>query len=163
MPSDKFLWVLSSLLLIISSLSLQAQVLHNQVMEENIVSVRLFPRSSEFAAQMRPAVIPLRGSAPLRLSFDDLAYDPDMYSAKLIHCNADWTPSDLRDNDFLDQFNEFNLTDYQYAIDTRVPYIHFNFDIPSVTKSGNYVIRVYRAETRAKPSSHSALWFSITK
>ncbi|MGY6558037.1 MAG: type IX secretion system plug protein [Nitritalea sp.] len=136
--------LISSFLFLLGGQPLQAQVLQNQVMEENIVSVRLFPRSAEFAAQMRPAVIPLRGSAPLRLSFDDLAYDPDMYSAKLIHCNADWTPSDLRDNDFLDQFNEFNLTDYQYAIDTRVPYVHYNFDIPPVTKSGNYIIRVYR-------------------
>ncbi|AFL84957.1 hypothetical protein Belba_2397 [Belliella baltica DSM 15883] len=129
----------------IFSISVNAQqALVDKVYEENIQSVRLFPKTQEFSSQMTSPVISLQAASPLLLSFDDIAYDPDMYSAKIIHCNMDWTPSDLKENDYLDQFNEFNVNDYNYSIDTRVPYIHFNFILPKVTKTGNYVIQVYR-------------------
>lgn len=132
-------------LLIIFSISGNAQqALVDKVFEENIQSVRLFPKTQEFASQMTSPAISLQAASPLLLSFDDIAYDPDMYSARIIHCNMDWTPSDLKENDYLDQFNEFNVNDYNYSIDTRVPYIHFNFILPRVTKSGNYVVQVYR-------------------
>lgn len=126
------------------SLSASAQkVYEDRVFEENIQSVRLFPRSGEFAAQMNSPVIELNGGV-LNLTFDDLAYDPDMYSVKVIHCNFDWTPSDLKEPEYLNEYNEFNILDYNYAIDTRVPYIHYNFVTPRVTKSGNYALIVYR-------------------
>jgi hypothetical protein len=132
-------------LLTVFSRSVYSQeALVDKIFEENIQSVRLFPKTQEFSSQMTSAAISLQAGSPLLLSFDDIAFDPDMYSARLIHCNMDWTPSDLKENDYLDQFNEFNVNDYSYAIDTRVPYIHFNFILPRVTKSGNYVLQVYR-------------------
>ncbi|MCH7411194.1 DUF5103 domain-containing protein [Belliella sp. DSM 111904] len=124
--------------------------LQDRVFEENIQSVRLFPQSTEFATQMSSPAISLQANTPLLLSFDDIAFDPDMYSVRLIHCDMDWTPSDLKENDYLEQFNEFNITDYNYSIDTRIPYIHYNFVIPRVTKSGNYVVQVYRGREQDK-------------
>lgn len=126
------------------------QALVDKIFEENIQSVRLFPKTQEFSSQMTSPAISLQAASPLLLSFDDIAFDPDMYSARLIHCNMEWTPSDLKENDYLDQFNEFNVNDYSYAIDTRVPYIHFNFILPRVTKSGNYVVQVYRNRDKAQ-------------
>jgi hypothetical protein len=96
---------------------------------------------------MNSPVIELN-SGVLNLTFDDLAYDPDMYSAKVIHCNFNWTPSDLKEPEYLNEYNEFNILDYSYSIDTRVPYIHYNFVTPRVTKSGNYVIVVYRGRDK---------------
>ncbi|MFN3801652.1 DUF5103 domain-containing protein [Belliella pelovolcani] len=124
--------------------------IQDRVYEENIQSVRLFPQSQDFAAQMSSPAISLQAASPLLLSFDDIAYDPDMYSARIIHCDMDWIPSDLKENDYLDQFNEFNVTDYNYSIDTRIPYIHYNFVLPRVTKSGNYVVQVYRGREQDK-------------
>ncbi|SIT09553.1 type IX secretion system plug protein [Belliella pelovolcani] len=124
--------------------------IQDRVYEENIQSVRLFPQSQDFATQMSSPAISLQAASPLLLSFDDIAYDPDMYSARIIHCDMDWTPSDLKENDYLDQFNEFNVTDYNYSIDTRIPYIHYNFVLPRVTKSGNYVVQVYRGREQDK-------------
>jgi hypothetical protein len=78
------------------SQSLFAQkVFDDKVFEENIQSVRLFPASVEYEAQLSSPVIELNSGIAMNLTFDDLAYDPDMYSAKIIHCNFDWTPSDL--------------------------------------------------------------------
>ena len=140
--------ILLLLTLLTFSFSVSAQkVYEDRVFEENIQSVRLFPRSGEFAAQMNSPVIELN-SGVLNLTFDDLAYDPDMYSAKVIHCNFDWTPSDLKEPEYLNEYNEFNIQDYSYSIDTRVPYIHYNFVTPRVTKSGNYAIVVYRGRDK---------------
>ncbi|HSJ66460.1 MAG TPA: type IX secretion system plug protein domain-containing protein, partial [Anditalea sp.] len=126
-------------------LSFQAQAQFiDQVFEENIQSVRLYPKTAEFSSQFNSSVIAMNNSVPLVLEFDDLAYDADMYSAKIIHCNADWKPSPLRDADYLNQFNEFNVNDYEYAINTRIPFIHYTFQVPRLTRSGNYVLKVYR-------------------
>ncbi|WP_373521508.1 type IX secretion system plug protein domain-containing protein [Aquiflexum sp.] len=142
--------ILLLLTLLTFSFSVSAQkVYEDRVFEENIQSVRLFPRSGEFAAQMNSPVIELN-SGVLNLTFDDLAYDPDMYSVKVVHCNFDWTPSDLKEPEYLNEYNEFNILDYNYSIDTRVPYIHYNFVTPRVTKSGNYVLIVYRGRDQNK-------------
>ncbi len=117
---------------------------YDRIFEENIQSVRLFPNSGDFSAQLNSPVIGLNSGVELNLTFDDLAYDPDMYSVKLIHCNMDWTPSDLKEPEYLEAFNEFNINDYNYSIDTRIPYIHYNIVLPRVLKSGNYVAVVYR-------------------
>lgn len=127
------------------SQSLFAQkVFDDKVFEENIQSVRLYPASVEYEAQLSSPVIELNSGIAMNLTFDDLAYDPDMYSAKIIHCNFDWTPSDLKEPEYLTQYNEFNILDFSYSINTRIPYLHYNFVLPNVTKSGNYAIMVYR-------------------
>src|SRR5690606_22075562 len=124
--------------------ALAQSVLEDQVMEENIQSVRLYSRTGEFSSQMGSPSIPLNSPTPLTLEFDDIAYEPDRYSAAIIHCNADWTPSGLKPADYLTQYNEFNVDEYEYSVNTRIPFIHFTFQVPQVTKSGNYVVKVYR-------------------
>lgn len=119
-------------------------VLEDEVMEENIQTVRIFSRTADFQSQMESPVIQLNSSERLTLSFDDIAYEPDRYSAAIIHCNADWTPSGLKPADYLSQYNEFNVDEYEYSVNTRIPFIHFTFQVPPVTKSGNYVVKVYR-------------------
>src|SRR5690606_30383974 len=119
-------------------------VLEDEVMEENIQTVRVFSNNADFQSQMKSPVIQLHSAERLTLEFDDIAYEPDRYSAAIIHCNADWTPSGLRSADYLSQYNEFNVDEYQYSVNTRIPFIHFRFQVPPVTKSGNYVIKVYR-------------------
>jgi hypothetical protein len=121
-----------------------SQKLEDQVFKDHIQSVRLFPEGSEFDSKLNAPVIQMNGGNPLILVFDDLAYDPELYSAKLIHCDADWTKSQLKDNDFLNTFNEFNIQDYEYSVNTRLPYIHYKFSLPQVSKSGNYMLMVYR-------------------
>ena len=126
------------------------KVFEDRVFDENIQSVMLYPGGADFSTQTNPPVIALTGAASLVLHFDDIAYEAGMFSAKIIHCNVDWTPSRLRDADFLQQYNEFNVNQYDYGINTRVPYIHYTFAIPPVTKSGNYIIQVYRGRDESQ-------------
>ncbi|WP_339704007.1 type IX secretion system plug protein domain-containing protein [Algoriphagus aquimarinus] len=138
----KFLF-LSFLLISSASFSLFAQQLEDKVYKDHIQSVRLFPAGGTFDASIDAPVIPLQSGTPLVLLFDDLAYDPELYTAKLIHCDADWQQSQLKNNDFLRSFNEFNIQNYDYSVNTRIPYIHYRFELPAVTKSGNYIVKVY--------------------
>jgi len=130
--------------LLVSNIVSSQSGFEDQVMEENIQSVRLYPKTAEFSSQLNSPSIPLHSPVPLVLEFDDIAFEPDRYSAVIIHCNSDWKPSGLKSADYLNQYNEFNLNDYEYSINTRIPYIHFTFSLPAVTKSGNYVVKVYR-------------------
>lgn len=126
------------------SLSSQAQVLEDKVFADHVFSARVFPEDGQISSTIDAPVVSLQDSKRLVLLFDDLAYDPELYTAKLIHCNADWQKSGLRDNDFLGTFNQFNIEDYNYSVNTRVPYIHYRFVVPQVTKSGNYILKVYK-------------------
>ncbi len=141
--SAKQLYFIFSLLLIQSGI-LEAQVLEDKVFSEHIHSVRMFPLGVQQDSKLDAPVISLSDARPLVLLFDDIAYDPEQYSAKLIHCDADWKKSALRDNDFSISFNEYNIQEYSYSVNTRIPYIHYSFNVPRVTKSGNYVLKVYR-------------------
>jgi hypothetical protein len=93
---------------------------------------------------MTAPVVSLNGPVPLELHFDDIAFETDRYLAKIIHCDADWTQSGLKDPDYLKQYNEYNVNNYEYGINTRIPYIHYTFRIPAVTRTGNYILKVYR-------------------
>lgn len=123
--------------------SLFAQM-EDRVYKDHIYSARLFPVGSDYSSQLNAPVVSISDSRPLVLHFDDLAYDPELYSVKLIHCDADWKQSQLKNNDFLPSFNEFTIENYEYSVNTRIPYIHYTFQIPQVTKSGNYIAKVYR-------------------
>ncbi len=123
--------------------SLFAQQLEDKVYKDHIQSVRLFPEGATIDASLNAPITSLQSATPLVLLFDDLAFDPQLYTAKLIHCDADWQKSQLKDNDFLRTFNEFNVQNYDYSVNTRIPYIHYQFELPAVTKSGNYIVKVY--------------------
>jgi len=128
-----------------------SQVLKDSVFVDHILSVRLYPQGSEFANQLNSPLITLGEDRGLQLIFDDLAYDPELYTAKLIHCDANWQKSALRDTDFSLGFNQFTIQDYSYSVNTRVPYIHYSLAVPKVSKSGNYVLMVYKNRNEALP------------
>ena len=121
-----------------------AQVLEDKVFADHILSVRMFPNGGEVESQLNAPVISLTDSKSLVVWFDDVSYDPELYTAKLVHCDADWKKSGLRDTDFSLAFNEFTLSDYAYSVNTRMPYIRYSFTLPRVSKSGNYLLKVYK-------------------
>ena len=92
---------------------------------------------------LEPAVTQF-GQWNLILEFDDLKGQRDNYNATIIHCNHDWVKSDLMDLDFITDYNEFNITNFQFSINTHIPYIHYTYNIPAVKIPGNYMIVVYR-------------------
>lgn len=107
--------------------------------EPQIKTIQLSPENAPLA----PAVTPL-GVWNLLLRFDDLRPERDTYYAKIIHCNYDWTKSDLPDLDYLSTYNEFPINNAEYSVDTHIPYVHYWFQLPPVRLPGNYVLVIYR-------------------
>ncbi len=49
----------------------------------------------------------------------------------------------MRPIEYLEAFNEFDLQDFQFSVNTRINYSHFKFQLPAVKVSGNYLLVVY--------------------
>lgn len=120
----------------------------DKVYEENIQTAILYPLTGETEAEILPAALPLRQEYPLVLKFDELHGEIDNYNVRIVHCNFDWTESSLNNAEFMEDFNEFPIRDYEASFNTRVPYIHYRFLVPRVKLPGNYLLVVYRGRNK---------------
>ncbi|HRH11912.1 MAG TPA: DUF5103 domain-containing protein, partial [Bacteroidia bacterium] len=69
-------------------------------------------------------IINLNSDELIELSFDDLDGDKKQYSVTFIHCNSDWTPSDLMTSEYLDGFIDLNFINFTYSMNTLQKYTH---------------------------------------
>ncbi len=96
------------------------------------------------------AIINLDSDDKLLVSFDDLNSGIKDYYYTIIHCNADWTASNLMKNEYIKGFTEELITDYEFSFNTIQKYTHYYFKFPSnnikPTISGNYIIKVYEED-----------------
>ncbi|MEE4196872.1 MAG: DUF5103 domain-containing protein [Bacteroidales bacterium] len=130
--------------LLISSLQIAAQgILTDKVGKENIKTVQMFVEGDELSFP----VLDLQSEKKLWLTFDDLDGEIKDYYYTLIHCNADWTPSDLDPSEYIDGYFDDQIDNYQSSFNTTVDYTHYSLTLPNdymkPVLSGNYVIRVY--------------------
>ena len=122
------------------------------VYDPAIATPLLYPRPddpNDPRAALGQPLIALDDARPLLLQFDDLANRGADFRAKILHCNGDWTPSNLTEVEYLNDYNDFPLYDFQTASGTKVAYQHYTFEVPRVKLSGNYVLLVYRGRNAA--------------
>ncbi|HSZ25897.1 MAG TPA: DUF5103 domain-containing protein [Cytophagaceae bacterium] len=118
--------------------------------EENIKTVLLYPSSltvldsALITDAIIPPIMPLNDSRQLLLSFDELGSTTKNYYVRILNCNSDWTLSNLNAILFMTDYDEFQIMDRQTSYSTRVPYIHYKFNVPKPKISGNFLIMVYR-------------------
>lgn len=121
----------------------KALVYSEKTYEKEIKTVQLYNPRQKDDRKLPPAVSFLRQN-DLVLEFDDLRQDVNNYYARIVHCNYDWTPSRLRDLDYLLEYNEYTVNDYAFSNNTQIPYVHYRFIMPRVKIAGNYLLVVYR-------------------
>ena len=92
-------------------------------------------------------VMKLGGDDVLHFSFDEMSHVYHRYIYRIVHCNADWSRSDLLEIDYLDGFNDVVIDDWENSINTSQLYTHYEFSLPnddvSLKLSGNYRVEVF--------------------
>ena len=112
------------------------------VYDPKVKSVQLYVQSGQPEQVLNPPIIPLTQGQTLVLEFDQLAATQQRFVVKFIYCNADWTEARLTPMQYLQEFNEFYITDITPSYNTRVPFFHYRFRVPQVKLSGNYLLVV---------------------
>ena len=111
----------------------------------DVRSVQCYVAAGTVNDILQPPVVPLAQNQPIVLEFDVLGAAAPRLSAKLVHCDYDWQPSLLTDLQFLSDINDFLLTNYRTGVGGKVPYFHYQFQVPRVKLSGNYLLVVQAA------------------
>ena len=98
-------------------------------------------------------VITLGTDDKVTISFDHLTHDYHRFEYNIVHCNADWTPSDLFEVDYMDGFNGQPIEEYENSLNTTMLYTHYQFELPNddvqFKVSGNYKVEIYHKEEDA--------------
>lgn len=117
----------------------------------NIKSVLLYESSFKLSSP----IIDLDAGQTLNLSFDDLDADNKTYAYTLIHCSANWKPSDLLQQEYLYPYAEEQIFGASLSAATTQHYTHYTWSFPNnnikVNKTGNYLLKVYVSGNKDKP------------
>ena len=121
------------------------KILYNKIYDKNIKTVLLYVGDDE----MSWPILDLSSKKQLRFTFDDLNEDSKDFYYKIVHCNSDWSPSDLDQSEYIDGYFEDQISDYQSSFNTTINYTHYTLKIPNEYMrpviSGNYVLQVYES------------------
>lgn len=113
------------------------------IYKDDIKTVLLYREGYELSGP----VIGLNTEEKLKLSFDDFDAELKSYAYFIVHCNADWQPSELLTSEYIKGIQEDYINDYKYSRNTIFKYLHYNVVFPNsnftITKSGNYLLKAY--------------------
>ena len=116
-------------------------ILEQKVFNSEIKSVTICPVDQP----LDMPIIPLNGF--LQISFDDIGeYIRDL-EYTIIHCNRDWTRSNLTISEYIDGFDDASLRDFNSSRGPIQDYMHYELRLPnediSWRKSGNYILKIW--------------------
>lgn len=120
-----------------------AQDTGTRVFDGNFRSLRACLESNYYA----PPVAELGSTDRIRVEFDELAPEMRYMRYSILHCDAEWRPSQLVESDYVDGFNEANVDEYDFSSATLANYVHYGISLPNddmpILLSGNYLLKVY--------------------
>jgi len=130
-------------MLVSATIAVQAQVFKSGSHSEQIRSLTIYPNGIWSAVP----VIQMGYNNSIEISFDELSHDYKRYAYKVIHCNADWTKSDINVLEYLDGFSENDIDAGEESVSTLTLYTHYKFSLPNANVglilSGNYAVTVF--------------------
>lgn len=133
-----------SAIAIVSNIVAQSlSMTETRIFNSNFKTLQVHPANNEFA----PPVIELNSDERLIISFDELKSDRTYLRYRIVHCNADWQPSQLIESEYIDGFNEGIIDDYAFSSATLTNYVNYRIVLPNndiiFTTSGNYLVQIY--------------------
>lgn len=86
----------------------------------------------------------------IEISFDGMGSGYTRYAYNIIHCNADWTQSQLNPIEYMDGFQGMTIDDFANSIGTTTQYSNYRLLLPNddirFKVSGNYAVQVYNED-----------------
>jgi hypothetical protein len=121
-----------------------AEIFENRVFDNRVQTV-LFGKAG---TDDRYPIIALNSSEILKLSFDVLGPNSENLQYTFIHCDVNWNPTALNQNEYLSGLTIDNISDFKFSTNTYVKYVHYNIFIPNDNMkpriAGNYIVKVFR-------------------
>ncbi len=140
----KIFSLITTLFLALSAMSQSGKPLDNMVFDDKVRSVQLMKAGTED----RYPITTLNSGIQLELSFDILGSNNEYFQYTLIHCDANWVPTPLNQNEYLKGLTFDNVTDFKFSTNTYVKYVHYSVLLPNENIkpiiAGNYIIKIYR-------------------
>ena len=131
------------LLLFIFASSTYAQVYKTSTQKPAIKSLYINKTGEKFFSN----IIQLNSNEVLQIKFDEMSHATRSYSYTVIHCNANWTKSNLQTNEYIEGFTSNQIHQHQQSSNTTHLYTNYKFEIPNNDMrfkiSGNYVVLIY--------------------
>jgi len=116
----------------------------NQILDPDLCTVQLHLAGSLLS---QPIVNLQTSPNVLVLEFDHLGDQLKDYKYTLTHCNSDWKPSELDDNEYIDGFTEDRITTVESSFNSLTQYTHYTLGLPNRNmrwiRSGNYLLNVF--------------------
>jgi hypothetical protein len=129
---------------------IHCQSISDTICNPKIKSVQIYKDGWELSYP----VIALNSNEKLKISFDDLNTNLENYNYTIEHCNSNWEPSAISNTEVFDGFDQNQIIDRQFSINTTISYIHYSFDIPNENCnpkiSGNYIVKVFQNSDESK-------------
>lgn len=147
------------LLLIILSAVIRAESYRTRIFAPNIKTLIANIEGEKYSLPH----LALNGRQVLTVRFDEMSHESKAFSYRVIHCNADWTPSDLSSTEYIEGYTHADITSYERSMNTAYLYTHYQFQLPTSDMrfrlSGNYVVLIYPDNRRDEPVAQ--LCFSV--
>jgi hypothetical protein len=145
----RFFGIATYLLLKVSSIADGQSNLLNQdyTYKNSIKTILLYPHYQgdiDPKHHLKAAVGVLNSDQNLVLEFDDLSDQFQTYHVKILPYSSDWQLLRLNEVEYIAEYNDFIIADYQLSFSTKIPYYHYRFELPKLKVAGNFLLYVYK-------------------
>jgi hypothetical protein len=124
------------------SINLSAIVWQTNIYDKNIHTLQVFPTGKS----LDMAVIKLNSDEKIRISFDEMTFAPKLYNYKIVHCNGDFSQSSLLEQEYINGFPSYSVSDFALSENTLTLYTNYMLTLPendfSFKVSGNYAVLI---------------------
>ncbi len=131
------------ILLLLFPIALFSQT-ENQILDPDVCTAQLHLATSVLS---QPIVNLQTMPHVLVLEFDHMGDQLKDYKYTIVHCNSDWQPSELDDNEYIDGFTEDRINSIENSFNTLTQYTHYSLALPNQNmkwaRSGNYVLKIF--------------------
>lgn len=135
------------LLLLAATIGTNAQVKYFTNVNSNQIKTLQVKVAGEMISE--PCIV-LNGVDQIEVNFDGLGSGYSRYAYNIIHCNGNWTQSQLSSIEYMNGFQGMPIDDFANSMGTTTQYSNYHLLFPNddiqFKVSGNYAVQVYKED-----------------